>query len=64
MCVAKNVAVSDFTSEVKVNVRGCVKDQRSSEAASIYIRESLRVCVRFIDSETAAAVTIQIASPG
>ena len=32
MCVAKNVAVSDLISEVKV--RGCVKDERSSEAAS------------------------------
>ena len=33
MCVAKNVAVSDLTSEVKVRV--CVKDARSSEAASV-----------------------------
>ena len=43
MCVAKNVAVSDLTSEVNVKVRGCVKDERSSEAAGVYIRESVIV---------------------
>ena len=78
MCVAKNVAVSDLTSEVK----GFIKDERSSEAASTYIYErvcacvSVRVClcvcvcarvrprVRFMDSETAAAITMKIASRG
>ena len=33
MCVAKNVAVLDLTSEIKVKVY--IKDELSSEAASI-----------------------------
>ena len=46
MCVAKNVVVSDLTSEVKVKV--CINYERSSEAASLNILSARLVFHPFV----------------